>query len=36
MKPNPYDMLIFLTIVEARSLTAAAEVLGLTKSAVSH
>lgn len=36
MKPNPHDMIIFLAVAEARSFTGAAQLLGVTKSAVSH
>jgi len=36
MKLNPNDLLVFLTVTETRSLTAAADKIGLTKSAVSQ
>lgn len=36
MNPNPADMLVFLTVVEARSFTLAADRLARTKSAISQ
>ncbi|WP_193221930.1 LysR family transcriptional regulator [Amylibacter sp. SFDW26] len=36
MKPSPHDMMVFLEVIESRSFTGAADIMGLTKSAVSH
>ncbi len=36
MKPNPQDMITFLEVVECKSFTQAADMMGLTKSAISH
>ncbi|MCV0429455.1 MAG: LysR family transcriptional regulator, partial [Roseibium sp.] len=36
MLPNSNDLLIFLSVAEARSITVAAQQCGLTKSAVSQ
>lgn len=36
VKPNPQDMITFLEVVESNSFTQAADVMGLTKSAISH